>query len=41
MNDQWRDEQLKALGIRTVRIENVELLANLDGVLDLIRKHFR
>ena len=41
LNDQWRDEQLKAVGIRTVRIENDELLANLDGVLELIRKNFR
>ena len=40
-NDQLRDIRLLKIGIRTLRFENAEILANLDGVLDVIQKYFR
>lgn len=38
--DQMRDEFLRFHGIRVLRYENREVMANLEGVLLYIRSHF-
>jgi len=40
-NDGMRDEQLRHLGIRVLRIENHELLRDPEAVLDMIRAALR
>jgi very-short-patch-repair endonuclease len=41
INDQSRDEYLTAMGIRVLRIENKEVIDDLEGVKDVIRSYFK
>ncbi len=37
--DKFRTEQLEALGLKVIRFTNEEVLGNISGVLEEIRKH--
>jgi len=36
--DEYRDDFMKSLGIKTMRFDNDEIMNNIDSVLDAVRK---
>ncbi len=40
-NDNYRDEFLKGIGIRTIRIRNEEVMNNLNAVVEKIKHEFQ
>ena len=40
-NDNYRDEFLKSIGIRTIRIHNKEIMNNLNAVIEKIKHEFQ